>query len=202
MRKKRLTLTIACIGALMAILPAQARVAEPTREPVKVHGHWTIEVYNRDGTFASRHEFENALTPNGAQLIADILAGKTNFGLRIFVTAVEPGLPPCKSGLSATPDVCVICQPGDGIWFASATSIFNNLVATATGGTLVMIGKIDIANTTAIGLVISSYSNSTGWSSGDFATTSTFGLTRALLATPIPVEAGQTVRVRVEISFT
>jgi hypothetical protein len=65
-----------------------------------------------------------------------------------------------------------------------------------------LIGKIEIANTTAIGLVISSSSLFGGWGPGDVAPGGTYGITRALLATPIPVEAGQTVRVRVEISFT
>ena len=31
------------------------------KEGIKVHGHWTIDIRNPDGTLAQHHEFENAL---------------------------------------------------------------------------------------------------------------------------------------------
>jgi hypothetical protein len=40
---------------------------------IRVHGHWTIDVLNRDGTLAKHVEFENALTLVGAEALPLIL---------------------------------------------------------------------------------------------------------------------------------
>lgn len=60
---KHLALTLAA-GLVMttAAQAADARGGGPS-EGIKVHGHWTIEVRNPDGSLASRHEFKNALVP-------------------------------------------------------------------------------------------------------------------------------------------
>lgn len=43
-------------------------------EGIKVHGHWTIEVRNSDGTLATHREFENSLTQStGSPLLANLL---------------------------------------------------------------------------------------------------------------------------------
>ena len=44
------------------------------QETIKVHGHWLIEVRNRDGNLVTRREFDNALTPNGASTLTVLLA--------------------------------------------------------------------------------------------------------------------------------
>jgi len=41
-------------------LPAVKPPAKAQSEGIKIHGHWTIEVRNRDGSVASHTEFENA----------------------------------------------------------------------------------------------------------------------------------------------
>lgn len=41
--------------------PATASNAGGPNEGIKVHGHWTIDVLNRDGSLAAHYEFENAL---------------------------------------------------------------------------------------------------------------------------------------------
>src|SRR2546423_15522419 len=53
--------------------PAKSRATQPEASPgrgqqegIKVHGHWTIEVRNPDGTLVTHREFENALTSLGA----------------------------------------------------------------------------------------------------------------------------------------
>src|SRR3989442_5421961 len=48
-------------------------------EGIKVHGHWTIEVRNPDGTLVTRREFENGLV--GASGLAQILARQKTPGL-------------------------------------------------------------------------------------------------------------------------
>jgi hypothetical protein len=44
------------------------------KESIKVHGHWTIDVRNADGTLATHREFENALQTSGAKVLAHLLA--------------------------------------------------------------------------------------------------------------------------------
>jgi len=44
-------------------------------EGITVHGHWTIEVRNPDGTLASRRAFDNELINSGSTLLGNLLAG-------------------------------------------------------------------------------------------------------------------------------
>jgi hypothetical protein len=71
-----------CKHGLMAIVSTVALLASGTAanaqtggpgEGIKVHGDWTIEVRNPDGSLVSRHEFKNALVPNGAGGLARLL---------------------------------------------------------------------------------------------------------------------------------
>ncbi|GEM_PF-1860829 len=48
--------------------------SSPT-QTVEVHGDWTIEVRDPDGTLASQHTFTNDLTEDGARALAGLLAG-------------------------------------------------------------------------------------------------------------------------------
>ena len=54
-------------------------------EGIKVHGQWTIEVRETDGTLVSRHEFENELTDCGAAILAGVLATVGDFGRWLVV---------------------------------------------------------------------------------------------------------------------
>jgi hypothetical protein len=56
------------------------------REGIKVHGHWTIEVRNPDGTLVTRREFENSLVPNGSS------GGGSGLLIAILDRQVIPGL--------------------------------------------------------------------------------------------------------------
>lgn len=45
---------------------------------IQVHGHWTIEVRNPDGSLDARYEFENALTDSGRGLLVNRVFGSIN----------------------------------------------------------------------------------------------------------------------------
>ena len=77
-------------------------------EGLKVHGDWTIQVFNSDGSLAQSVQFENALRLEGADALAAALAGNTLFtGGDAAVWALfladsgtllptpEPGVSPC-----------------------------------------------------------------------------------------------------------
>jgi hypothetical protein len=58
--------------------PTRTIKAQPSRgngtDDIKLHGHWTIEIRNQDGTVSSHHEFENALMNAGSVSLAQMLA--------------------------------------------------------------------------------------------------------------------------------
>jgi hypothetical protein len=54
-------------------------------EGIQVHGHWTIEVHNPDGTLVTHTEFENALTGSGGGDLAAFLARTNTVGEWIVI---------------------------------------------------------------------------------------------------------------------
>lgn len=66
-------LPVAPVGADAVASGGMAPSGVP-QEGIKVHGNWTIEVTNPDGTLAERREFENALNSLGAKRMCQILA--------------------------------------------------------------------------------------------------------------------------------
>lgn len=76
-RMSKLVLTLSMVTMLGLVFPA---IATAQHDGIKVHGAWTIEIHNPDGSLASRHEIQNALTPSGAQSLASILGGARNVG--------------------------------------------------------------------------------------------------------------------------
>ncbi len=72
--------------AVMTMVVASCGVAPQSSGPtegIAVHGDWTIEVYNEDGTLDERVEFSNAFV--GEFVLSDLLVGKRTPGdWRIF----------------------------------------------------------------------------------------------------------------------
>jgi hypothetical protein len=65
------------LSALAATGIAQEKPAGRPSEGIKVHGHWTIEIRNPDGSLVSRSEFENALLDTGKVWLARLLGSRT-----------------------------------------------------------------------------------------------------------------------------
>lgn len=61
---------------------AKAKGSGGQQEGIKVHGHWSIDIRNPDGSLASHSEFENAMVDNG-QLLTGLLNGGTATGWQI-----------------------------------------------------------------------------------------------------------------------
>ena len=66
--------TVVLAAALLVAASAGSAQEKGTGEGIKVHGHWTIDVKNPDGTVASHHEFENALVQSGQTALSSVLA--------------------------------------------------------------------------------------------------------------------------------
>jgi len=62
-------------------LPEEKIPASPAKGPhegITVHGHWTIEVRNPDGTVVTHREFENALQPGAYAPLGALIAGNSS----------------------------------------------------------------------------------------------------------------------------
>jgi hypothetical protein len=92
-------------------------------EGIKVHGHWTIEVRNPNGTLVSHREFENSLTAGlngGSQGLAVVLGHQATVGgWSVFLYNSNGG---CGG-------ICVISENYPG---STAGSQSNNLTVTVT----------------------------------------------------------------------
>jgi hypothetical protein len=71
-----------CIAAtcVLSVSSAAPTQAQGQREGIVVHGHWTLEVRNVDGSVGERREFENALMPEGVKTLAQLLARQRSVG--------------------------------------------------------------------------------------------------------------------------
>jgi hypothetical protein len=182
------------------------RGAKPA-DGVRIHGHWTIDIRNPDGTLASHNEFENALTPFGAGGLSNLLsASGFSFGFWTLQLAGANFRGPCMQDFNGTSlhSVCDIVPAGNPDLDPSILPdrIFPTLEfrQVKTAPELNFFDAVEVTgNVTAffddpITQVISKiyYSGSHGFT--DFS--------QRTLATPINVVAGQKIYVKVVFSFS
>jgi hypothetical protein len=182
-------------------------------EGIKVHGHWTIDVRNPDGTVATHREFENALISNGALTLAALLSRSFSpgaWGILLNYAFQTPA--PCAD--SGTGQPCIIVEPGaypvlPGNYFPTLT------VTTGTGaaasqviltGTAIASGATSITNVVS-DLYLCQSTNApktpcTFPNSANAPGEQGNGFTGVSLASPIAVQPGQTIAVTVTLSFS
>jgi hypothetical protein len=182
-----------------------AQSSHPSEE-IRVHGHWTINVLNPDGSLSSHHEFENALQNGGQQTLSQLLTG---FSAGHWdITLSSSGRSPCQGGTGGKfPNACTIIENTAGA--SAGTAQFSTLVVTQgsaagqTGQTAVFLngnftafvaGTIDRVDTSLATCPKGSHS----------ACNISGGATPFTSASPAPVSVsvGQTVQVIVVISFS
>lgn len=70
--------------ALMALVLASCGGVSPDAagpsEGIQVHGDWTIDIYNEDGSLERHVEFDNSLDFGGSLYLAELLAGVSSVG--------------------------------------------------------------------------------------------------------------------------
>ncbi len=81
-----------------------AKAPRGTGEGIQIHGQWTIEIRNRDGSVARHVELENALVDDGPALLTALLTGTSVAGP--WALAVSGPQGPCGSGFA-----CWIVMP-------------------------------------------------------------------------------------------
>lgn len=168
--------------------PVPDKSAGGPQEGINVHGHWVIVVRNADGSVASTNEFENALfSGSGNVLLANVLGHKNSTGfwsvnLNVVNGSVTNNLPLAESS-------------------GGLTLTLNNGLIVLTGTT-----KLTAAgNITQVGTVIfACFTTVTpaGCAGGLQGASTPQNFTSHTLASPIPVQNGQTIDVTVSISFS
>lgn len=122
--------TIVSLALVFAVFGGQpiATTGDAASAAIQVSGHWTIEVREPDGTLVSRHEFDNALSQFGDDLISKVLAGDVTAGLWVVILDSEEAF----LNIEGNPwGLCWIVEssyPEDDI----GTHIFRTLTVTAT----------------------------------------------------------------------
>jgi hypothetical protein len=185
-------------------------------EGIKVHGHWTIEVLNPDGTVAAHRDFHNAL------LISDSCCGGS--GLLASILGRAELLGPWEVELSGNTPLCAgngecwiaeppICNPGTNNFLGglgqSAANTSCNLGLSM--GPLQANGQPTAAAVLSGSITAStsgSITNVSTWNISAAGPTPTLNsrgygpVTAASLPSPVSVAAGQTVQVTVQISLS
>lgn len=169
-------------------------------EGIQVHGDWTIDIYNEDGSLDRSLTFSNGLLSNGAAIIASALAGQSTIGVWGVTIAGANGVELCPSG----PDV------NGGCWIpvTRAFTTTEDLAGDSARETLRLSGS----TTVEVDGSIAAVSTNVGSCEPSVAPADCFpvnrdnGFTAKTLdedgLDPIPVIAGQQVQVQVDISFT
>ncbi|HET9834526.1 MAG TPA: hypothetical protein VFP91_22540 [Vicinamibacterales bacterium] len=120
--------------AFAAIALNPTPVVAQEREGIQVRGRWVVEVRDPDGTLVKRLEFDNALAPGGAQLLAQYLTGSSAARWVVELGTYGGSINPCNGGTNGnfTQNSCLIVD-GASVPLPNGTSIFPTLTA-ALGG--------------------------------------------------------------------
>jgi hypothetical protein len=181
--------TQALAAVFLTLAMASAEEEKPTGGPsegIKVHGHWTIDVLNPDGSVASHQEFANSLLNGGRSFLAQLLGRSTTVPYWIIDSGLTCAIPtqPQLGG------PCYIVEPGQPSNFVRT---FRNLTLTVTGDTLELAGSLTAENSGVISnvsVLIGEVFSPTPFSGKD------------LSPNVVSVAAGQIVQIKVVYSFS
>jgi hypothetical protein len=178
------------------------------QEGIRVHGHWSIDILNPDGSLVSHHEFENALADYG-QTLAALLGGSTA-GRWAVTLSSQHGTSPCQGGTGTPfPNTCRLIESA-ATNATGGTAEFKTLTATMTAAgqqtglnTLVLSGSATALVAGQVDRVDTSMSICTEATPRSGCTTAGGALPFTTATPPaVQVAAGQTIRVTVTLSFS
>ena len=201
---------LATAFALLLLMQSVPLEAQGQREAVKVHGHWTIDIRNPDGTLVSHREFENALQVNAsANFLPNLLGRQLTVG-KWDVLLDGPSGSPCerRSFFGIVSTGCLIVEPSssanDGSGFSSNLAVISQTFGASPG--TVLTGSVAANRTGKINEVVTRLGSCPASvapaSCGQYGDTDTGHFSGTLLATPIDVVSGQIIQVTVRISFS
>ncbi len=159
---------------------AKSKSSGGQSEGIKVHGHWSIDIRNPDGSLASHVEFENSLVDNGELLTSLLNGGAAPSAYSIIV----------QGTVGSTNSPCGGASP------CTALDVPKSIVRNSTGGPIFQLqATITAIQNGTIGQVKTTYPGSGG--AQVFFTAATL-----LPADQKAVVSGQIIQVTVQISFS
>ena len=195
---------VCAVFAVFAAVIAISGAALAQSEGIKVHGRWTIEVRNADGTLVSRTEFENALAPHdsfdGLGGGAGALAGLLSRTYSVRAWRIHLHGSPSPWGTAGNAIIAEDTSHAGGLphMFHGLTvtvpTATNGQYAYATG-TVQLEGSATALNAGAIVGVRTQIENGTPGGPGYVNVT-------LKSITPISVASGQIIQVKVVLSFS
>ena len=203
-------LVLAVLAVVAGATIALAQTPPAPRGPVegiKVHGHWTIDIRNADGTLASHHEFENALV-NPDMLVTSLMGDLTPGGWRIRLASNNnPQQMPCGPSkpcvireqhakpatfeTESTNLILTLISSGTTSGPAQATLHFDGSITSGTGSPLIQVVTSQL-----------SYCSAATAPSQCVNPSAVADITEHTLTAPIPVVAGQIIQVTVDLTFS
>jgi hypothetical protein len=209
-------IAVAAVALLLALVVIPGSAAAPDNDltaavpagssgGITVHGHWTMDVLDPDGSLVEHREFENSLQSGGKEILSHLLSRSVTPGKWTLYVSGGP-IQPCVNNGNA--NTCYICEANDD---NTGTAYFKNLTLTRSGtgdlSKLILSGSFTATNTSSIHTVISFLVGCSGSTSPEACagtvSNKIFGseITRATITPNIAVQAGQQVQVTVELSF-
>ncbi len=181
----------------------QEASSDGRHEGIKVHGHWTIEVRNPDGTVVTHREFENSLVQVGGGYLAILLSREQTAGpWKVFFGGGS-------SGLCGNNGVCTVGEN----YYQNDDS--ENLVVTgpaippSTSFTFSMTGSVKVPDagtvkevSTYLGTCPADVAPSACAAKGSLNVLAPHQFSGTTLSSPVSVAAGQTVQITVVFSFS
>jgi hypothetical protein len=177
-------------------------------EAITVHGHWTIDVRNPDGSLVTHNEFENELA--NPRVLAMILTRSFTIGSwEVYVMPNNSGTPCGFYGNTGLPAACRLTESAQG------TTMFPTLTVNNVDNKIVLSGTATAAMNGSIGKVATSVGvcspatapaacTELAYRFGSISVDQAYGganMTHAII-TPIEVVQDQIIQVTVKISFS
>ena len=207
-----LLVVVATFALTATAFGGEAAKSNGSKEGIKVHGHWKIEISNPDGTRASVTEFDNALqaepgSATGLQLLSYLLTGRWVFGAWYIALRNTSGNNPCDCPNQS--DLTCGCEIGEaGANYGSHTPFIQSFtlqVSVTPTLSIVLTGDAVATNDTTIDealtyIVCCDPLLTTTDCRNNLSYFRSF--TGKVLSTPPSVVSGQLIQVTVEISFS
>ncbi|MGA8011336.1 MAG: hypothetical protein WB949_02810 [Candidatus Acidiferrales bacterium] len=154
-------------------------------EGIKVHGHWTIEVKNPDGSVSTHREFENSIMQIGPELLGDIFGRVFTVGSIAIQLCNTSATTLSASGcLGASP--LTLTETGSGLSNGCTTCYAVLVTPTPSRSGFSITGTVTNAPAIAINAVESDiYACYTADAQGAFVINSTFSPASCFAAAPV-----------------
>lgn len=180
-------------------------------EGIKVHGHWTIEVRDSDGTLVTHREFENSLQAGGAALGAVlsrqyvpgtwVVSLISHSGGLCFVSGQDGECDIGENSLAGLPNVTTgltVGTVGGGTSAVTGVSLNGSTNVPSAGSILEVSTLLFLCPST----MTPSACYNLGNKNGSGGAPAGLQFTLATLTNPVNISAGQTVAVTVNITFS